>query len=132
MSEYSVLFVDDEPLTRRVSMRLLGRHYTVVEADNGKSALECLGRQDTEIGVIITDMKMDEMDGMSLIEKVFTDYPGIPVIASTGDLSNYDFAKLKDEGKIFSALEKPWDFNNALSTIDAAMQSFIKHTRQHR
>jgi CheY-like chemotaxis protein len=128
MSEFSVLFVDDEPLTRRVSMRLLGRHYQVLEADSGVTALACLAQNSADIGVIITDMKMDEMDGMSLIEKVFIDYPDIPVIASTGDLSNYDFPKLMDEGKIFSALEKPWDFHKALSTIDAAMQAFTERT----
>jgi len=129
MPDFSVLFVDDEPLTRRVSLRLIGRRYPVLEADSGVSAMACLEQQGDNVGVVITDMKMDKMDGMSLIKRLYVEYPNISIIASTGDLSNYEFSKLIDEGKIFSALEKPWNFDAALATIDAAMQAYIKNVQ---
>ena len=60
---------------------------------------------------------------MSLIQQVAQEFPGISIIASTGDLTNYDFQKMIDSAEIFAALEKPWDFTNAIETIDSAMSA---------
>ncbi len=121
MSEFSVLFVDDEPLTRRVTARLLSRHCDVFEAEGGKSALKVLETQKDEIDVIITDMQMDDMNGGDLINEIHVLYPDIPIIASTGDLSNYDFDSLIEDNKIFASIEKPWDFDDALTLIQSAV-----------
>jgi len=121
MFPFSVLFVDDEPLTRRVTARLLGRHYEVFEAEGGKTALKLLETHNREINVVITDMQMDDMNGEALIDIIHVLYPKIPIIASTGDLSNYDFDALIDEEKIYASIEKPWDFDDALSLIRKAL-----------
>ena len=126
MPEFSVLFVDDEPLTRRVTARLLGRHCRVFEAEGGKSALKLLETHEGEINVIITDMQMDDMSGAMLIDKIHDLYPQIPIIASTGDLSNYDFDSLIDNKKIYASIEKPWDFEGALSLIQSAINHNIE------
>ena len=122
MNEFSVLFVDDEPLTRKITVRLLSRHYHVLQADGGVMALDMLRQKGTEISVIITDMKMEGMSGMTLIEKIAQDYPEIPVIASSGDLSNYEFEEMIVAGKLFATLEKPWDFGQALTLIGRAIK----------
>ena len=122
MSDLSVLFVDDEPITRKISSRLLGRQYPVIEAEDGQHALNLLATQSDQVGVVITDMKMGNIDGMTLIEILSRDYPLIPIIASTGNLENYDFATLIADGKVFSAIEKPWDLTNALKIVGAAFE----------
>ena len=125
MTDFAVLFVDDEPLTRKITSRLLSRHFAVVEAESGNSALDYLRATEMNIGVLITDMRMANIDGMSLIKQVSEKYPEISIIASTGDLANYDFADLKKQGRIYDALEKPWDIETALDTIRGAMQQFL-------
>ena len=107
MPDFSVLFVDDEPLTRKITIRLLSRHFDVIEAESGNTALDYLETVGDTIGVIVTDMKMANIDGMTLIRQVSRDYPDISVIASTGDLATYDFSKMIEDGTIYSALEKP-------------------------
>jgi len=121
MPDFSVLFVDDEVLTRRVTTRLLSKHCDVFEANGGKSALDILEVHNDKISVVITDMQMDDMNGATLIDKIHVLYPEIPIIASTGDLSNYDFNSLIDDKKIYASIEKPWDFEGALSLIRSAL-----------
>ena len=123
MSDFAVLFVDDEPLTRKITVRLLSKHYSVLEADSGIDALDTLREHVGEVGVMITDMKMENMDGMSLIQQVAQEFPGISVIASTGDLTNYDFDQMIDNGELFAAIEKPWDLSKAIETINSAMKA---------
>ncbi len=124
VSQYSVLFVDDEPITRRISTRILSPHFTVVEAENGEEAKTILEKQGGQVGVIITDIKMEKVDGLSLIEYVASQYPAITIIASTGDFLSYDFDSLIQQGKLHAALEKPWDLDLALTTIRQAMSKF--------
>ena len=124
MSPYCILFVDDEPITRRISTRVLSPHFTVLEAENGEEAKSILLDQGEKIGVVITDIKMEKVDGLSLIEFVASQYPDMTIIASTGDFLSYDFGALIQEGKLHAALEKPWDLDLALKTIRQAMAKF--------
>lgn len=123
MPDFSVLFVDDEPITRRISSRLLSRRYVVLEAGDGQDALSILEDIGDRVGVVVTDMKMDRMDGLTLIDIISKRYPEIPVIASTGDLTNYDFDALIAGGKVFAAIEKPWNLSSAVALIGTAMAS---------
>ncbi|MBX2870416.1 MAG: response regulator [Acidiferrobacterales bacterium] len=123
MNKFSVLFVDDEPLTRKITVRLLSRHYQILEADGGEMALDTLKDKGNDIHVVITDMKMEDMSGMTLIEKISQLELGIPVIASSGDLSNYDFDEAIRSGKLYATIEKPWNFEDALVLIESAVQS---------
>ena len=124
MSKYAVLFVDDEPITRRISTRVLSPHFTVLEAENGEEAKSILAERGEEIAVMITDIKMEKVDGLALIDFVASDYPDITIIASTGDFLSYDFDTLIQEGKLHAALEKPWDLDHALKTIREAMSKY--------
>lgn len=78
-----ILVVDDEPLVRRSLSELLTLSgYTVSTANNGREALECLKDYNTDI--IITDIKMPEVDGMQLLRRVKEANPNIAVIMITG------------------------------------------------
>lgn len=123
MNQQAILFVDDEPITRRISTRVLAPHFDVLEAENGAVAKEILASSGDRVGVLITDIKMEKMDGLSLIEFVASHYPSIVVVASTGDFLSYDFDALIRDGKLYAALEKPWDLDQALGTIRQAMSA---------
>ncbi|MCO6436334.1 MAG: response regulator [Phycisphaerae bacterium] len=67
-----VLIVEDEPHIARVMALWLSRHgHTVLETTNGKKALEVLAGESVDI--IVTDMNMPEMDGVTLVEKARSD-----------------------------------------------------------
>lgn len=82
-----ILVTDDSRLVRAAIVKVLGRHFNTIEADNGTAALRAL-RQNSRIEVLITDIQMPEMDGYSLICKLrASEDPGlreIPIIAITG------------------------------------------------
>ena len=72
--EYSVLVVDDSSTARVKLVRLLKRHrFKVLEAANGREALEIVDQDDT-VKVIITDHEMPEMDGIELTRELRIKY----------------------------------------------------------
>ncbi len=78
-----VLIVDDEPGVRRLVQRMLSRDYSVLEAQNGAEAVDmaCSYRPD----VILMDMMMPEMDGLSACYAIKTNQTTreIPVVMLT-------------------------------------------------
>ncbi|HOW42820.1 MAG TPA: sigma-54 dependent transcriptional regulator [Candidatus Omnitrophota bacterium] len=79
----NILVVDDEPLVRRsLSEFLTLEGYTVSSASNGKEGLQALKEYVADI--IITDIKMPEMDGMQMLAEVRKHYPQTSVIVITG------------------------------------------------
>ena len=79
-----LLVVDDEPNMRTVLTGLLSREGYVVEAAaNGRAALEALERSGGNVHAVLTDLRMPEMDGMTLLEEIVRRYPGRPVVMLT-------------------------------------------------
>lgn len=58
-----VLVVDDVELNRDILEEILKDEYTVIQAENGKRALEIIQNDQEEIAVILLDLIMPEMDG---------------------------------------------------------------------
>ncbi|MFH1852280.1 MAG: response regulator [Candidatus Neomarinimicrobiota bacterium] len=85
MIDKKVLFVEDSPTMRRIIMNTLARlNITdVIEAENGKDALEKLGNQ--EIGLVLTDWNMPEMNGEQLVVNLRKDpnYQEVPIVMIT-------------------------------------------------
>ncbi len=78
------LVVDDEPLVRRSLVRLLeAQGFACLEAGSG---LEAIGQLDRlgEVPLIVSDMRMPELDGMGLLEHVRTRFPDTSVIMLSG------------------------------------------------
>jgi putative two-component system response regulator len=78
------LVVDDEPGVRRSLIRMLrAQGFTCFEAGTGVEALDVLDRVG-DVQLIVSDMRMPEMDGMGLLEAVRRDFPETAVILLTG------------------------------------------------
>ena len=78
-----ILIVDDEPLVRRsLSEMLTLSGYTVSAASNGKEALDILKNYTADI--IISDIKMPEIDGIKLLKQIKSNYPDTQIIIVTG------------------------------------------------
>lgn len=82
-AQHTVLVVDDSAIDRRLASGLLEKEgvFQIVMAANGVDALQMLKQQ--PIDLVLTDLQMDEMDGLQLVEAVRADYPLTPVILMT-------------------------------------------------
>ncbi len=77
-----ILIVDDEVDALELMKELMEtRGYEPVTAQNGLEALNLI--RETEPDIVISDIRMPEMDGMQLLEEVSKKYPGLPVIMVT-------------------------------------------------
>lgn len=88
-----ILAVDDDAdLLELSSVSLSAKGFEVLQAKNGKEALEWLDRKGTEINLIILDIVMPVMDGFEFLETVKKNetYSKIPVIVSSNLESDAD------------------------------------------
>ncbi len=83
MSEIDILVVDDEEVALKNLCHVLTKEgYKVTAAKSGKQALTHLDKQ--EFAVILTDLKMPQVDGMQVLKRVKTYFPKTEVIMITG------------------------------------------------
>jgi len=82
-----VLIVDDNPIDRLRVGRLIGQdsQYRVAYAENGAVALALL--TDRQTTIVLTDLKMEGMDGLELVRAVRREHHRIPVIIMTAYVS---------------------------------------------
>ncbi len=82
-AKQTILIVDDEEIARSNMKHVLAKEgYICHGAGNGAEALEVIGRE--EIDLVVTDLKMERMDGLELLEQINRIAPEIPVIMVTG------------------------------------------------
>ncbi|MFZ5979831.1 MAG: response regulator [Candidatus Zixiibacteriota bacterium] len=78
----TILVVDDELMMRNLMEKILVRDgYKVLTAENGDAALELL--KNNQVNIVISDMKMPEMNGFDLLKIVKKEYPHIGMIMMT-------------------------------------------------
>jgi putative nucleotidyltransferase with HDIG domain len=83
MAQERILVVDDETAVRRIVAALLDRGgYHAVVASGAEEALQRL-KEDAEFDLVLSDVMMPEVDGLSLLDRIVVDYPGTPVVMFT-------------------------------------------------
>ncbi len=81
----TVLVVDDEANLRRlVARRLVNEGYRVLEAGDGAEALELLHATDTQVDLVITDIRMPRMDGYELADRLVGRPKAPPIVFISG------------------------------------------------
>lgn len=119
MEKRSILLVDDDPgLLRLLSLRLKSAGYEVTATDSGEGALAVLAAFRPDI--IITDLRMDGMDGLALFDVVHEQHPTLPVIILTAHGSIPDAVEATRNG-VFSFLTKPFESQKLLEQVAAAI-----------
>ncbi|MEQ8980498.1 MAG: response regulator, partial [Deltaproteobacteria bacterium] len=103
----TVLVADDEANLRKVLSALLRREgYEVLSAADGEEAWEIL--QKSPVDVLLTDLKMPRLDGMTLLERVLEAELGVPVVMLTAH-GTVDTAVTAMKLGAFDYLTKPYD-----------------------
>lgn len=120
MSQHRVLLVDDDPsLLRLLSLRLRAEDYVVDTADNAEQALAKL--EVTQPHLVITDLKMDDMDGVQLFDRIHQMQPALPIILLTAHGSISGAVDATRRG-FYSYLTKPFDSKDLLHEMRQALQ----------
>ncbi len=111
-----ILVVDDEENVRVVLAKLLTHEgYEVSTAPNGLVALNFI--RGCTVDLIITDLNMPEMDGMTFIREVNRDYPGSNVIIVTAYGEVESFLEAMTLGA-FEYINKPLKYDELKKVID--------------
>lgn len=116
-----ILVVDDEEdLTWSISKGLLRKqeNFEVFCVNSGKEALDILRQQ--KIDVLVTDLRMPDLNGFGLIDVVNNRYPEVKVIVMTAYGSNDIYNKLKHSG-IRGYIEKPFEINDLRQMIQSQL-----------
>ena len=117
----SLLIVDDEKPVRDNLAKYLSDGYIAYTAANGQEAIKKIG-ENSDIEVVLSDMKMPEMDGLELLEKVQENNKDIVVILITG-FSTIETAVDAMRRGAYDYLTKPIDLNKLEITIKNAIEN---------
>lgn len=116
-----ILVVDDEASIREISRRVLEAFgYNVVVANDGTEALAMYAKHGAEIAVVVTDMMMPFLDGLSTIRALQRLNPDVRVIASSGLSENRNDAELASLG-VKTFLAKPYTAGALLQALSEAV-----------
>ena len=123
-SQYSgmtILCVDDERIILRTLQRLFHRRsYKVLIADSAKKALEIIEK--TSVDVIVSDMRMPEMDGAALLEKVANSHPSTYRIVLSGYADFESTVAAINLGKINRFINKPWNNDELVNAVEEGLE----------
>ncbi|OEU64999.1 MAG: hypothetical protein BA863_08750 [Desulfovibrio sp. S3730MH75] len=121
--ENKILFVDDEINILNSYKRTLRPHFSVSTALGGKEALRIMD-EEGPFSVIVSDIKMPQMDGIELLSKIRTNYPDSIRMVLTG------FADLEiaigavNHGDIFRFLTKPCQTEDLIKAVKAGVEQY--------
>ncbi|MCM2359412.1 MAG: sigma-54 dependent transcriptional regulator [Geobacteraceae bacterium] len=116
----SILIVDDEKGQREILKAILQKEgYRIVDLPGGREAVERLEQE--EFDLILTDLKMQGMSGMELLERVLTDNPGQCLVMMTAH-GTIDSAVEAIKKGAFDYLEKPLEREDLLLTVQRALE----------
>jgi len=118
-----LLLVDDDPsLLRLLTLRLEGEGYQVISADSAEAALPLLGKN--SVDVVLRDLRMPGLDGMSLFDEIAKRYPGLPVVLMTAHGSIPEAVAATQRG-VFGFLTKPLNTNELRDILQNAVHQSV-------
>ena len=118
MSAKILIVDDDAALLKLLAMRLDKEGYAVVEATSAEQALPLV--EATCPALVITDMRMAGMDGLSLFDAIHKKYPALPFILLTAHGNIPDAVAATKRG-VFSYLTKPFEARALMSEVERAL-----------
>ena len=124
-----ILAIDDEQSIRESLKEILEYEKHVVDlASNGEEGIQMF--QDDKYDAVLLDIKMPQMDGIEVLDKLIASSPDIPVIMISGH-GTIDTAVESIKKGAFDFIEKPLDLNRLLVTLRNAMdkKNLIKETK---
>ncbi len=123
-----VLVVDDEADVRKaVNLALTKSGYEVIEADDGKKAVEVINSGDNPllVDVIICDIRMPSVNGVEAIAYFRREFPALPVIVLTGFPDVQLATSLLKQG-VADYVVKPVEREKLAAAVESAMKQYSR------
>ena len=133
-----ILIVDDEPdvellMKQRFRRQLKENEFTLFFAHNGIEALNLLSK-DADIRMVISDINMPEMDGLTLLDNIQKEYPDVMaiIVSAYGDMNNirtamnrgaFDFVTKPTAACVSSAVIHPLAFRLSVDAHSTSRNS---------
>lgn len=130
MAEKTLLLVDDETEILTVLKDIFESHgWKIHVAENGVQAIEICLTQDPS--VIISDIQMPDMDGLTLLEKVYAGGKDTPVILLTA-YRDADKMQRAWESCVYDFLDKPFQTERIVAVVESAREYGSEYVRTAR
>ena len=118
----TILLVEDDEIMRGLTRQLLQQHgYNVVEADDGKSALEWVESHPNPVDLVLTDVVMRRMSGPELVDRLNASRPNLKVVFMSGYTGEL-IAEREVLKRGVTLLEKPFSRTALLNTLHTALE----------
>ncbi len=128
MSKHRILLLDDDPEILKALSRVLRKDYDVTSFTEGEEALKALNLN--LYSVLITDMRMPNMDGATFLQKAHDISPMSQKILLTGYSDPKDASLAINRGHVDFYINKPWDNAELISMIKVCVENFINEYQQ--
>jgi CheY-like chemotaxis protein len=119
----TIALVEDEKAVRELAQRILrNRGYSVIVAENGRHAIDVIGRFPDRIDLLVTDVVMPEMNGRDLADRIAVMRPGVRVLFMSG----YTEDAIVHHGVLADGtafLAKPFSPDGLVSAVRDALDS---------
>ena len=126
----TILLVEDEATVRELVRRFLERHdYSVLEAENGRAALDIVAQYTGRIHLLVTDIIMPDMNGRELARRLLRLRPGTPVLYMSG----YTERTIQQNGELepgLAFLQKPFTEQTLTEKVRAVLESRQSQIRE--
>src|SRR5262245_30557139 len=119
-----ILVVDDEAPLLKIVERMLGSEFSVFSAPNGGEALKVM-EQHGPFAVVVSDMRMPEMSGIELLQRVRQTSPDTVRLMCSGDGDLQTAVKAVNDGEVFRFITKPFTSDS----LRAALRASLEHHR---
>ena len=123
----SLIVEDEDKLRRVIELHLSGDDHEVVTAANAEAALRKLDGVD----LVITDLKMPGMDGLTLLERITRDNPSTPVVVMTA-FGNVETAVEAMKRGAIDFLQKPFSLDHLSTVVNKALEVRRLRTENQR
>src|SRR5271169_4013367 len=122
MADERILVVDDEDLIRHIICSILNQAgFTCRPVNSGADALRVL-QSDQGYSIVVSDVIMDGMDGLTLLSKIRLDYPDIPVVMVTA-VHDISVALTAMRNGAYDYLLKPFEREQLLASVRRAVEN---------
>src|SRR5580692_10857301 len=116
-----VLIVDDEVNLRKILSAQLSRDgYDVLTAEDGEQGLQLL--KEHHIDLVVTDLKMPKVDGMTLLKRALEEEPELPIVLITAH-GTIDTAVEALKTGAFDFVTKPFDKDEVRQIVAKALKT---------
>ena len=117
-----ILVVDDEPGVRRLACQTLQRGgYATIEAADGAEALRILECATPPIGLVLSDIRMPQVDGVQLERTCRERWPTLPVVLMSGEVTRDWVVRLVREGA-HQVIRKPFHADTLLQAVRTILE----------